>query len=885
MTGRSYAGAETAQISFPLGGIGAGCVGLAGNGRLVDWEILNRPGKGCLNGLSHFAVRAERGGRVLDARVLQGDLPPPYTGEFGQRLFTGFGWGPRRENLAGMPHFREHVFRAAFPTAEIGFGGEPAFPGEAVLRAWSPFIPGREDDSGAPAAFFEVELTNRSDEPVDFTVAAALSNPFPGDRPVHALRLDGGAALLTVANEACAPDSPEAGRLALATDAPDTSGQAFWYRGRWADSLEVYWRDLLAGGRFRDRTYGPGSQGCWERRDTGHLAAHAPAAPGASVRVRFVLAWHVPNRANDWSADSAAFRRRLAEDGVRNAWRNWYATRWRDAEDAARWGLASWDELHGETVAFRDALFATNAPAPVVEAVAANLSILRSATCLRLEDGTFYGWEGVGVGAGSCEGSCTHVWGYEQALAYLFPRLERSMREATLRYGVDEAGGCHFRLPLPLGVRARTDDFRPAADGHFGEIVRTYRDWRLSGETDWMSARWPAVRRMIAYAWSPENPDRWDPERTGVLHGRQHHTLDMELFGPSAWLTGIYLAALKAAAAMAEACGDPAFAAECRAVFARGKAWVEAHLFDGEVYGQAVDLDDRGALAPYGDADEAYWGAEHGEIKYQVGAGVEVDMTLGQWFADLCGLGEILDPARTASTLRAVFRHNFRRSHRDAPNPWRLFALNDEAGLCMCSWPEGRRRPAIPLPYAEETMHGFEYAVACQLIARGLRDEGLEIVRGVRDRYDGERRNPWNEIECGSNYARSLASFGLLHAFSGFRYDAVDRFLALAPAADGAGPLACFWSTGAAWGLVRTGPGRAGVEVLRGELVLEAADFGFAPGTVEAGGETVARSVDGTRVVFAAPCRLRPGRPLRAGRRPAGKGPKRAAARGGAAGR
>jgi hypothetical protein len=83
MDGFQYKGAKTKEISFPLGGIGSGCVGLAGNGRLIDWEIFNRPNKGSVNGFSHIAVKAERDGRVLDCRGLQGDLLAPYTGSVG----------------------------------------------------------------------------------------------------------------------------------------------------------------------------------------------------------------------------------------------------------------------------------------------------------------------------------------------------------------------------------------------------------------------------------------------------------------------------------------------------------------------------------------------------------------------------------------------------------------------------------------------------------------------------------------------------------------------------------------------------------------------------------------------------------------------------------
>jgi hypothetical protein len=134
-----YEGLRTTEISFPLGGIGSGCVGLAGNGRLVDWELFNRPNKGGLNGFSHFAVKAERHGKLLDARVVHGDLTGPLSGK-GAVGYSGFGFGPDRATMGGLPHFRKVVFHGQFPIARLTFE-EPAFPGTVSLNAFNPFIP------------------------------------------------------------------------------------------------------------------------------------------------------------------------------------------------------------------------------------------------------------------------------------------------------------------------------------------------------------------------------------------------------------------------------------------------------------------------------------------------------------------------------------------------------------------------------------------------------------------------------------------------------------------------------------------------------------------------------------------------------------------------
>ena len=154
-----YTGNKTGEISFPLGGLGTGCIGLAGNGRLIDWEIFNKPNKGSTNGFSHFAIKAEANGQVLDTRVLHGDLHPPYTGILKQGHFSSFGFGPPREYLTGVPHFDEVVFRGEFPIAELDFI-RTDFPGKVKMRAFNPFIPLNARDSSIPAAFIEFEIVN-----------------------------------------------------------------------------------------------------------------------------------------------------------------------------------------------------------------------------------------------------------------------------------------------------------------------------------------------------------------------------------------------------------------------------------------------------------------------------------------------------------------------------------------------------------------------------------------------------------------------------------------------------------------------------------------------------------------------------------------------------
>ena len=830
--GTIYTGDYTGEISFPLGGLGTGCIGLAGNGRLIDWEIFNRPSKGSVNGFSHFAVKAERGGKLLDARVLHGDLKIPYSGDVSAPKWGSFGFGPRREYLTGMPHFASVDFHAAYPLAELHFHGE-AFPGLVTLRAFNPLIPLNDKDSGIPAAFFAFEIHNDTDEPVDYSLAGVLSNPLPPNN-LNTVRQEGGVTSLHLTSDGIPADATRYGDLTLATDAPAASWQQYWFRGAWFDSLEVYWREWTTPGRLQNRVYRGAAAG---ERNEGMLAAHLTLAPGQTGRVHFVISWNFPNCENYWNEKAQA-----AADsaGVANHWKNYYATIWPDSCASACYALTEWERLYGQTQLFQQALFSSDLPPVALDAVSANLSTLKTPTVMRLEDGTFYGWEGCHVSEGCCEGSCTHVWNYAQTLPFLFPKLERSMRSADYKYNLRPDGGMRFRLMLPLGVPTDGGQVsRPCADGQFGGVLKVYRDWKISGASEWLAELWPAVKRSIEFAWHPQNEDRWDPDKTGVLWGRQHHTLDMELFGPNSWLTGFYLGALKAGAEMAEHLGEADTAAEYRGLFAKGKAWADRHLFNGEYYHQLIDLKDktlieqfeRGSTALFGGgALAAYWNDEHGEVKYQIGEGSEIDQVLAQWHANLYGLGEIFDPEQVKAAHRSLWKYNFKTSSRGEYNPCRVYTLNDEAGLIICVWPEGAYKPIIPLPYSQETQNGYEYAAAIQMIQTGMVEEGVAAIAAIRDRYDGRKRNPWNEIECGSNYARSMAAYSLLNTFAGFEFDMVRGTIGFNPLQPKDGAFRCFWSLDCGWGTFAMQPGQTALQALYGALPLACLQLPFLAG-------------------------------------------------------
>ncbi len=815
-----YRANKTREISFPIGGIGTGCIGLAGNGRLIDWEIFNRPNKGGINGISHFAVKAESDGRILDARILNGDLPPTYMGDFNKPMFQSFGFGPPIGYMAGLPHFRNFEFEGTYPTAEIRFSDEE-FPGKVRMRAFNPLIPLNDLDSSIPAAFFEIEIRNTSEREITYTVCLTVQNPLQAGTTINVYRESEGVHFIKMSSSKVQKDDPEFGDLTIATDASEVSYQEYGFRGPWFDGLYVYWKDFTSPGKFRNRRYPQPQEGI---RDHAVLAAHLNVKPNESGRARFIIAWNFPNCYNYWNPERAE---------KPTIWRNYYTKIFKDSVETALYCLKNWDRLYEETCAFRDSLFNSTLPRFVIDAVSANLSILKSPTLLRLEDGSLYGFEGCHPNSGCCEGICMHVWSYAYAPLFLFPKLDRSMWDLHYKHDQREDGRISFRLQLPLG-RGQWAFPHAAVDGQFGSVIRAYAYWKFTGDSEWLKANWLSIRRSIEYAWSETNEDKWDFDKDGVIEGRQHNTLDIELFGPNSWLTGLYLAALKAGAEMAEYLGEKERAEEYKALFNRGKRWVEENLFNGEYFHQLINLKDKSILEKYASTDPSvinvYWDEEHGEIKYQIGEGCGIDQVLAQWHANICGLGAIFDGEKVKSALKSIYKYNFKRSMRSFFNPCRIFSLNDEAGTIVCSWPEGKTKPVIPVPYAEETWCGTEYAVASHMIQEGLINEGLEISKAVRDRYDGEKRNPWNEIECGSNYSRSMASYALLLALSGFKFDMTKGRVEFNPPIMANGVFKCFWSIGTGWGAFEAKTDRIIIMVHYGKLGIKNLSLPFLKG-------------------------------------------------------
>jgi len=837
---RTYTGRQLDEIAFPLGGIGTGSISLGGWGQLRDFEIFNRPAKGLSFQYTFFTLHVRRDGEAPITRVLQGPVGGTY---------TGAGSGVERASGAGLPRFRSNTFTAGFPIARVDFA-DPKVPLKVALEAFNPFIPLNDRDSSIPVAIFLFHLQNPGPSPVNAVLFANLENrtghPEIGGG-LTSYRSGQSVRGLKMSTTKHPPDSPRFGSLALATTWPDISAATHWFRGPWFDSLHWFWDQVSELGEIEeDREDAIAPDGT---TDIGTIGLKVCIQPGQQVTLPILLAWHNPNFEMYWKED-------------RPTWLNYYATIFEDAWHVAEYVGANLSRLEAETRLFRDTLFASTLPEPVLDAVSSQLSVLKSTTCLRLTDGTFYAFEGCNPTTGCCEGTCTHVWNYAQALPFLFPQLERSIREADYAYNQAEDGHMTFRMPLPLGTHA-TPSFHAAADGQMGGIMKVYREWLVSGDDDWLRRLWPSVRRALEYAWK-----YWDRDRDGVMEGVQHNTYDIEFYGPNPMTGTFYLGALRAGEEIARRLGDQDAADTYRRLFESGRAWIDQNLFNGEYYIQdvrpdAASLSSHGAHVSIGGQDRD---PKTGWPKYQFGTGCLSDQLIGQWMAEIVGLGKLLDPQNIRKALSSVFRYNWRADLTEHANPQRIYALNDEAGLLLCTWPRGGR-PAFPFPYSDEVWTGLEYEVASHLIYEGFVEEGVAVVKAARARHDGTRRNPWNEFECGNHYARAMSSYALLLALSGFHINAAEGRLSFAPRVH-TEDFRCFFSTNTGWGLysqsVRGRAAAVSLEIRYGSVVLKSLNLPFKLTSAVAtlNGSTIPVQCAPAGLVFESPVTLNAGETL-----------------------
>jgi uncharacterized protein (DUF608 family) len=435
------------------------------------------------------------------------------------------------------------------------------------------------------------------------------------------------------------------------------------------------------------------------------------------------------------------------KDGGRN-YSNWFAS----AADVVKYVQQNFSYLSDTTALWCKTWQDSTLPHWFLERSFLNISTLATTTH-RLKSGRFYAWEGVGC----CEGTCMHVWQYAQAMARVFPSIERDTRERVdLGLSLQPDGMIWYRGEVVKG---------PAIDGQAGTILRFYREHQMSADDAFLRNNWEKIKRATLWV------IRQDRDQDGMEDTPIENTLDAVWDGQIAWLVGLCNAAVKAGQAMAEEMNDSAFAAICSAYVEKGMQNMETKLFNGEYFIHRPDeVSGRKKLGSYNTC--------------------HIDQVYGQSWAHQVSLGRVINSNQTLSALRALWKYNFTPDVgpyiRDRKGG-RPYALPGEGGMVMNTNPANEAKPygenvTWQLGYFHECMSGFEHQVAAHMMAEGMVEESLVLTRMIHDRYHARKRNPFNEIECSDHYARAMASYGTFISACGFQYHGPKGQLGFSPA-------------------------------------------------------------------------------------------------------
>ncbi len=804
-----YKNEYLSRVAFPMGGIGAGMICMEGTGALSHVSIKNRPD--IFNEPAIFAAIVVKG-KTNGAKILEG--PVPDWKKFGRRDAGNGASG----STTGLPRFRNASFLARFPFGYLDISDND-LPLKIKITGWSPFIPTDDDNSSLPVAALEYHFVNTSAETIDAVFSFNSKNFVEVNNGKNSISSTTNGFVLT---EEGTKEKPLRTDIAFFTDA-DAVVNHCWFRGGWWDPLTMAW-NAVKNAEIKSvvpvESKAPGAS----------LYVPMKLAAGKERTIRVMMAWYTPDTDQvhgnigkpkencDPASGCCNSPSEISLDKYDNNFNEkyfkpWYSSRFKNINELITYWAEQYDELRKKSLLFKNAFYKSTLPPEIIEAIAANLTILKSPTVMRQYDGRLWSFEGCADAGGCCHGSCTHVWNYAQAIPHLFPALERSLRNTEFCESQDEKGHQNFRSTLPIAPA--THEFHAAADGQLGGIMKVYREWRISGDKEWLSKIFPMVKTSMDYC-----IHTWDPREKGIIDEPHHNTYDIEFWGPDGMHMSFYIGALNAIAAMGEFLEKDV--SKYKTLAALGKKFIEAELYNGEYFIQKIQYKGLNATDPT--TEKSFGGqysAEAKELlekegpKYQYGSGCLSDGILGAWIARMCGLNDPVDSAKIKSHLLSIHKYNLKENLSEHANPQRpSFALGNEGGLLLCSWPKGGKL-SLPFVYSDEVWTGIEHQVASHLMMMGYVKQGLDIVRASRNRYDGRIRNPFNEYECGHWYARALSSYGYLQALTGVRYDAVEKKLYVDSKI---GDFTSFLSTATGFGTVSLKTGKVTVGVVYGTI-------------------------------------------------------------------
>ncbi len=504
---------------------------------------------------------------------------------------------------------------------------------------------------------------------------------------------------------------------------------------QWRDAAD-FWPAFENHGALRDQEVPP------ELSRNAALADSVDLSPGETRKVTFVLTWNFPNQ-YDYSRNS---------NFLGHMYNRWFHDSLETAGELAR----RHEDLYNRTINFQDALYAGSMPPKVKDAVNAQLTTLNKESWW-VKDGTFAIWEGMGC----CGLQTLDVAFYGSTpVSLLFPHQQKTSMRLTARHQKPDGELPHF---FP-GTFEHPDawfkiDLMPA----FALMV--YRDYLWTGDVGYLREMWPVITRAIAYDQATDKDKDFLPDD----HGPDSTFDGWPMNGTTSYVSSIFLAGLAAGIRMARVLGDGKIEADYTHWLAHGQKSFESELWNGRYYQMARNIKT---------------GTEN--------TGILLAGTVGQWFADLCDLGDILPRDHVRLHNEAAFDYCRKKTRAGMP----YVHADDGIAYINGYWPHGGT-PAGEGQWSGPWT-GIEYMFASSLAYLGRSDLAVRVTTDVYNRYV-KRRAPWDHIECGEHYFRPLSVWTVLTGLQGFRWDAARRSLGFTPVISPADHRSLF-CTATAWG-------------------------------------------------------------------------------------
>ncbi len=798
-----------------LGGIGAGSVELMPDGEFHFWQIANPPrmtkvcweskaddGENHTGALS-FWVRTERAGRRPIVRKLGMRTEPD---DFTYRLFP---WNKPVEQIR---------FDGRFPVCELQYE-DGALPCRLTGRAVAPFVPHHTEFAATPGFYLDFEIENPETEPLTVSLLGTLVPEFCNDEGCRNALSNGSDYVSVTMHPVQQTDAPNCGEVCLSIGG---DGEKSFVTADYRHFIREYIYEKTFGVSQESVLFGFRETGCLPDSEVGtappeiperieelpdaevaklfdayaaypfadsvlrRIRATQPAfptnreeqaaflmsfraqqarhykpeefgsaalcskvhlAPGEKKTVRFILTWYFPNQ--------------FSPDGQRIG--HYYENLYSGAAEANAFLREHRPEVFDKATAFSRLLYETSLPEVYPDCWSGHLNTIVKSSCY-LKNGRFGLWEGQGF----CGFHTTDITYHASfGLLALFPELQLGQMRMGAAFQREDGRVHHCFKPGLDEVDGGFD--RIDMNNQF--VLMVLRDYLYTGDAGYLKAMWPhVVSAMDSIGALDGNGDGLPDRET------RRNTYDAWNFaGTTAYISILWLAALKAAARIADEVGDAAQAEAWRRLLEKGLGSLEKRLWNGEYY----DL----------------WRSDEEKDE-----SLMTDQLDGEWFLRAAGIGGNLCDDRIRAVMRVVLDRNF----------------EPDSGLINATCPAGRHTTLFTYQncQAEAVWTGIGYAMAALCLSVGMRSDADALVTAISDNQ-ARFGALWDHWECGHHYTRPLSSWTTLNAALGLQVDSARRIIRLVPIADNVTLPLCLPGV---LGTVRVENGTACIQIAEGSL-------------------------------------------------------------------